>query len=102
MLQCNVDVVDATHKPILAQRTDFEGVMRPIRRNQRLVWQIDRYFGTRMLTQLPPQVMNGVFGKGGDENSVLNVMAHDWLKLADKITRLTRRRRSSQDPLTRQ
>lgn len=69
MLQRNVDVVDATHEPILAQRTDFEGVMHPIRRNQRLIWQIDRYFGTRMLTQLPPQVMNDVFGKAGDETA---------------------------------
>lgn len=32
----------------------------------------------------------------------LLVMAHDWLKLADKMARLTRRRRTSQDPLTRQ
>jgi hypothetical protein len=31
----------------------------------------------------------------------LLVMAHDWLKLADKMARLTRRRCTSQDPLTR-
>lgn len=31
----------------------------------------------------------------------LLAMAHDWLKLADKMARLTRRRRSSHDPLTR-
>jgi hypothetical protein len=31
----------------------------------------------------------------------LLVMAHDWLKLADKMARLTRRRRTSHDPLTR-
>lgn len=31
----------------------------------------------------------------------LLVMARDWLKLADKMARLTRRRRASQDPLTR-
>lgn len=31
----------------------------------------------------------------------LLVMAHDWLKLADKMARLTRRRCVSQDPLTR-
>lgn len=32
----------------------------------------------------------------------LLVMARDWLKLADKMARLTRWRRTSQDPLTRQ
>lgn len=32
----------------------------------------------------------------------LLVMAHDWLKLADKMARLTQRCRSSQDVLTRQ
>jgi hypothetical protein len=31
----------------------------------------------------------------------LLVMAHDWLKLADKMARLTRRPRTSHDPLTR-
>lgn len=31
----------------------------------------------------------------------LLVMAHDWLKLADKMARLTQRRRGSHDPLTR-
>ena len=31
----------------------------------------------------------------------LLVMAHDWLKLADKMARLTRRRCASKDPLTR-
>jgi len=30
----------------------------------------------------------------------LLAMAHDWLKLADKMAQLTRRRRTSHDPLT--
>ena len=41
----DVDIVDAAHQPVLAQRADLERVRAAIRRDQRLIGQIDGDFG---------------------------------------------------------
>lgn len=49
-------------------------MVRPVRRNQKLIWQIDCQFNAAILTQLPPKIPNDALGEGGDENSILNAI----------------------------
>lgn len=82
MLERCVDVVDAAHQPILAQRTDLKSMARPVRRDQQLIWQINCYFSAGILTQLLLEAANDVFGKGGDENAILNAIDLKYLAKA--------------------
>src|SRR4051794_13300881 len=84
----DVDVVDAAHQAILAQRADVETVSVPVRRDYRLVRQIDGDLGAGLFAQLPPEIMDHRFRQRDRDDAVLDAVPLEDLAEAHADQRL--------------